>query len=76
MKNFYSILGVSTNATADEIRAAYRRRVGILHPDRFDKETQTGAWYESQRMLKELKNDPSSGFLVFRFQRLVPTQAR
>ena len=30
----YAVLGVRPDATADQIRAAYRRRVQLLHPDR------------------------------------------
>ena len=33
-KNFYEILGISTNAGRDEIRAVYRRLAFELHPDR------------------------------------------
>ncbi|MDR1917634.1 MAG: molecular chaperone DnaJ [Christensenellaceae bacterium] len=33
MKNPYEVLGVSKNATADEIKSAYRRMVKQYHPD-------------------------------------------
>lgn len=33
-QNFYEILGVSWNATAAEIKAAYRREVLKWHPDK------------------------------------------
>lgn len=33
-KSYYRILGVDSDATPDEIRSAYRRRVKKLHPDR------------------------------------------
>jgi DnaJ-class molecular chaperone len=33
-KSYYAILGISTGAKADEIRAAYRRLVKEFHPDR------------------------------------------
>ncbi len=32
---YYDILGVRSNATQDEIRAAYRERIRLFHPDRF-----------------------------------------
>ena len=34
MKNYYEILGLTFNATYEEIRAAYRRLAFDLHPDR------------------------------------------
>jgi DnaJ-class molecular chaperone with C-terminal Zn finger domain len=32
-KNYYQILGISADATARQIKAAYRRRARELHPD-------------------------------------------
>lgn len=34
MKDFYNILGVDSNASADSIKAAYRRLAREVHPDR------------------------------------------
>ena len=38
-KNYYVILGVSSNATVEEVKAAFRRRALELHPDRSGKES-------------------------------------
>lgn len=34
-KNYYTILGISSNATMDEIRSAYRRLAKDFHPDHY-----------------------------------------
>jgi DnaJ-class molecular chaperone len=35
-KSYYAILGISPNATEDEIRSAYRRLAKEFHPDHYD----------------------------------------
>jgi len=40
-KSYFAILGISPNATADEIRSAYRRLAKEFHPDRYEGGSQT-----------------------------------
>jgi DnaJ-class molecular chaperone len=35
-KSYFAILGISSNATADEIKSAYRRLVKEFHPDHYE----------------------------------------
>lgn len=54
VKDLYSILGVSANASAEELRAAYLARTRVIHPDRFDRHTQPQDWASANEMLAEL----------------------
>lgn len=53
-KDFYSILGVDANASAEAIRNAYLSRTRVIHPDRFDSERQSQDWKKANEMLVEL----------------------
>lgn len=53
-KDPYSVLGVSSDASDEDIRAAYRARARIVHPDRFDRERQPKDWERANEMLAEL----------------------
>lgn len=39
MKNYYLILGVKSDATSEQIRAAYRRQAKELHPDYYGRDS-------------------------------------
>lgn len=52
--DLYAVLGVSSNATLDEIQAAYRQRVQVVHPDRIDRGRAPQAWEAANSMLAEL----------------------
>lgn len=52
MKDYYAILGVSSDATQKEIKQAYAYRVRIVHPDRF--EMGTLDWENANKMLVDL----------------------
>lgn len=53
-KDLYSILGVASNATAEEIREAYISRTRVIHPDRFDQNRQPQEWKKANEMLAEI----------------------
>jgi hypothetical protein len=50
----YVLLGVEPTATLAEIQSAYRRRIQVVHPDRFDRATAPEAWTDANDMLREL----------------------
>lgn len=54
MDKYYSVLGVHSSATLEEITKAYKRRLKIVHPDRFDSRTQLEEWGQANKMLQEL----------------------
>jgi hypothetical protein len=53
-KDLYSILGVTPDATAEEMRDAYLSRTRVIHPDRFDRQQQPQDWKKANEMLAEL----------------------
>jgi len=53
-RNPHDLLGVKRDANAEEIHSAYKNRVKVLHPDRFNKETQPTEWQMANDMLREL----------------------
>ncbi|MGO4715259.1 J domain-containing protein [Bradyrhizobium sp. 2TAF24] len=58
-KGFYRILGVAPNATAAEIKIAFRRRAKVLHPDHNDARD-ASAQFQMLNAAYEALKDPSS----------------
>lgn len=44
-KSYFTILGITTNATMEEVRSAYRRLAKDFHPDHFSVGTRTRTAY-------------------------------
>ena len=55
-RDYYQLLGVPPGASAEEIRCAYRKRLGVIHPDRFDPACQPEQWQAANEMLMELNS--------------------
>ncbi len=56
-KNFYEVLGVSKNATADEIKRAYRKQALEHHPDK-NKSPQAEEKFKEINQAYEVLSDP------------------
>ena len=53
-KNYYAVLGVESGADDGQVREAYLSRMKVVHPDRFDPQTQPQEWKKANEMLAEL----------------------
>jgi len=51
-RDWYSVLGVSSDAPQSQIREAYIRISRVVHPDRFDPQKQPVEWRQANEMLK------------------------
>lgn len=54
MNKYYSALGVHPSADLEEIAKAYRQKLKMVHPDRFDARKQLDEWNHANKMLQEL----------------------
>ena len=57
MKDFYGLLGVAPDATADQIKSAYRRKAAQYHPDR-NPAPDAAAKFRDVQEAYELLTDP------------------
>lgn len=58
MADYYEVLGVSRNATADEIKRAYRRLARQLHPDANPEDPEAEARFKEVALAYEVLSDP------------------
>lgn len=54
----YNILGVSSDASDDELKRAYRKRVIETHPDRFPNDSQKSEEFRKIQQAYELVDTP------------------
>ena len=56
-KNYYDILGISRDASADEIKSAYRKLAMEFHPDKNPGKDTKEIWLEIQAAYEMLRED-------------------
>lgn len=56
MKDYYGLLGVAPDATAETIKSAYRKKAALFHPDR-NPESDAAAKFRAVQEAYELLGD-------------------
>jgi molecular chaperone DnaJ len=67
MADYYALLGVSRNASADEIKRAYRKRARELHPDANPNDTATAERFKEVARAYQVLSDPDQRARYDRF---------
>jgi curved DNA-binding protein len=67
MADFYKDLGVSRDASADEIKKAYRKLAGKLHPDKNQGDAKTEAQFKAVNRAYQALSDPQKRKLYDEF---------